>query len=60
MKFVIQDILMLFIVAFFCLLIVAITNSTEGYEPTVQHRNMQLDGYNYCPYCGEYLKDSKD
>lgn len=40
---------------------VGVSIQTIRTEPTVEVRHylMEQDGYNYCPYCGEKLKESE-
>jgi hypothetical protein len=34
-------------------------NQSEEWKSTKVHQEQRLDGYSYCPYCGEYLKDDE-
>ena len=34
--------------------------SADNWETTKVHHEMSVDGYNYCPYCGEEIKAQKE
>ena len=34
--------------------------SADGWETTKVHHEMSVGGYNYCPYCGEEIKEDKE
>ena len=33
---------------------------SSEWNATKIHHKLQVDGYNYCPYCGEEIKEGKE
>ena len=42
----------------FCIMVEA--GIRPKYDTDYEHKQMSLNGYNYCPYCGESLFDSEN
>ena len=42
----------------FCVIVEACIR--PKYDTDYEHKQMSLNGYNYCPYCGENLYDSEN
>ncbi len=54
--------IVLIIVAFQIVAVVSLTfgrHQAENWDVTKEHHRMESYSYNYCPYCGEQLKDER-
>ena len=55
--------IILTIVAFQIIAVASVTlgrHQAEDWNVTNKHLKMETSGYNYCPYCGEQLKEVKE